>query len=235
MDCKKVGLGVALTTMALSVSATPQTINTMAPDPLALDQGPGYYIWNNESSPSEWRVRWRADDLSAPSIVDWFGSLTFRNANLDHDSVQIISFETGGAYPDLINHNPNDPTSVIDPWDGTQGLKWRAYTNNSGGYDGFDFSLDGYTELLAFSLGSSLFGTSSDDFYQLTGNNSDANAAPAQGIFIGEDYLAPDVLVNTRFGKTYQEFEVLVPEPGTLALLGMGLIGLGAARRRQSA
>jgi hypothetical protein len=55
-----------------------------------------------------------------------------------------------------------------------------------------------------------------------------------KAFFVGENYVAPDVLVlrNSNNGRTFQQFEVLVSEPGTMAPLGLGLLGLGAARRR---
>jgi len=37
-------------------------------------------------------------------------------------------------------------------------------------------------------------------------------------------------IVNNRFGQTAQ-----VPEPGILALFGIGVVGLGAMRRRRTA
>jgi len=213
MNLKNIVIGASLLALASAAVATPQyTGNTTSDGALALNQGAGYYIWNDANNTSDWSVRWTAP-LAQSGSIDWFGKLDFGNQSLG--SYTEFSFET------------NDSLNLISDFS-SQDLRWNAVTNATGGVDGFDFTLSSNMELLQFTLGSSLFAG-------LAGEMNDPGVQ-STGIFIGDDYSSTNVLVlSPQNGIRLQQFEVQVPEPGTLALLGLGLAGLGAARRRQKA
>jgi len=213
MNIKSIVIGASLLALASAAVATPQyTGSTTSDGALALNQGAGYYIWNDANNTSDWSVRWTAP-LAQTGKIDWFGNLDFGNQSLgDFDK---ISFET------------NDELTLTSNFS-LQNLNWTAVTNAKGGVDGFDFTLSSNMELLQFTLGSSIFAGLAREM--------DDPGVESTGIFIGDGYSSTNVLVLApKNGVRLQQFEVQVPEPGTLALLGLGLAGLGAARRRQKA
>jgi len=203
-------LALVLTVITASAFATPQYRGITAGNPGVGSQGPGYYIWSNQEK-TNWKVRWQARDesLGDPGnrdLVSWWGTVDFFNSTLDTYST--FRFENT---EDTLTHTTN---FLGDS------LELTSVTNDNGGVDGFNFSITGGSEVLEIDLWAS--------FFTQEGVVGD-NGVASDYIFIGQNADSPNVLINR---KGIQSFEVKVPEPGSIALLGIGLIGLDFARKK---
>jgi PEP-CTERM motif-containing protein len=190
-------------------------------NPGASSAGPaGYYIWSSNSG-NDWSVRWTGNDNGTSANYDWFGTINLQN--LTDGTLSSVEFEVGDDSVQSFMNVGGSALDIID-YDAYAGPAW----------DGFDFSITNpsSTQVIDFSLGSELFNLSSDDL---------GKDVAGQNIFLGSAFSIPLVQIQeedptVNDSRLVQRFEVTqqVPEPGTLALLGLGLVGLTLRKKART-
>lgn len=214
-----------MTTLSTGVLATPVYDGPTSADFGTYPSGlgdtieAGYYIWSSNEG-IDWSVRWTGNDEGTSGSYDWFGTINLQN--LENDSLVSVNFENGD---DSFTNIPDKPESTP--------FEFVSFEAIAGPFwDGFDFSLVSpkNTQVIDFALGTT--------FWELPG--SSLKNVQGTGIFIGENFSTPLVQIQDYtvgdVERQVQRFEVTqVPEPGTFALMGLGLLGLGLRLKKRSA
>lgn len=176
-------------------------------------EGPGYYIWSNNTARTSWSVRWTGRDWTTGehASYDWGGQIIFSNSNGLYTPIE-VAWESNDGDITLIDRD-GFGSDVILFGTASAGPHW----------DGFDFTLTGAPgDYLTFSLDSTFFTTENDGIYIGQGFYSILNYSDSLEYFISGD-------------GTNRQFEVAapVPEPGTIILLGVGLAGMAGVSRKR--
>ncbi len=213
MVIRKLIAAAALVLASVTAFATPQFSGETRSSDITSFSNAGYYLWQDDAAPSSWHLRWTGVGAEV-NPVSWTGSIIFTNDELG--VVLGYSFE----------NTEDTVTAITSLIPGSDLVVFTSITDNSGGVDGLDFTLTGGTELLEFNLGSSIFTD--------RGVNLADPGISSEGIFIGAGLSGTQVLTSISDGMVYQQFEVAVLEPNSIALLGLGIFCLALARRRQA-
>jgi len=168
-----------------------------------------------------------------------FGTVTVSNAQSSILSLDNVIFADGGTATGVFGLNVSGYTaSPIDIV--TTGVTFPAPNSYfSGGADGtppstdFDFTTAGYVYDLHLEFAEPVSPGASGELTLVAGGGTLGSG------FTGsyEECVSSDVACGVSYGTVnfITSGDVLVPEPASLAILGAGVIGLAAVRRRRVA
>lgn len=183
-------------------------------------------------------------------------TLLTSNINMDNSFVVYVSTDNSTAGTSFGSGN-NWPSTITDSTTLTTGVDYYLHVlgNDAGGIAGFlgEFSLSGADHVFSNSTTSLLTNTTDwvaslsgfDGTYSTTMTDLGANGvspwgtigavdSSARWIWAGDANTVNVAYFSASITAVPQAATTSVPEPGTIALFGLGLAGLGFARRKKA-